>query len=227
MIAALAIGFVGSMHCVGMCGPLALFVTGKQKSSLVFILYHGGRILSYVLIGIVLGWLGYSIRMLQVQQVMTFTLGALLLLLYSIPHFRYRLEKHYYQSRFYSFIKQKLSQNISTKNRWVASGMANGFLPCGLTYVAAVSTVATGGLADGILFMFLFGLGTIPALLLVTVVGRTFGSTKWKRLIPGAVSLVAILSGCLLILRGLLISSPDFNQMVQAKAAGLITVCGL
>ena len=226
MIAALAIGFVGSLHCVGMCGPLVLFVTGKQKSHSVFMLYHGGRILSYVLLGIVLGWLGYSIQMLQVQQVMTFTLGALLLLLYSIPSFRNRLERFYYQSKFYCFVKQRLSQNISTKNRWVASGMANGFLPCGLTYVAAASAVATSNFGNGILFMLLFGLGTIPALLLVTM-GGSFVSIRLKRLIPSAVSLVAILSGCVLILRGLLISSPDFNQMVQMKAAGLITVCGL
>lgn len=226
MIAALAIGFVGSLHCVGMCGPLALFVTGKQKSPLVFMLYHGGRILSYVLLGVFLGWLGYSIQMLQVQQVMTFTLGALLLLLYGIPNFRNRLEKRYYQSKFYGFIKQQLSQNISKKNRWIASGIANGFLPCGLTYVAAASAVATGGFANGIIFMLLFGLGTIPALLLVTM-GGALVSTRLKRLIPGAVSLVAILSGCVLILRGLLISSPDFNQLVQTRAAGLITVCGL
>lgn len=189
-------------------------------------LYHGGRIFSYMMLGILLGGLGYSMQMLHVQQVITFSLGGSLLLLYSIPNLRNRLERFYYQSKFYRFIKQKLSRNLSTKNRWIASGVANGFLPCGLTYVAAASAVATGGFASGILFMLLFGLGTVPALLLVTM-GGSLVSSKMKRLIPGAVSFVAILSGCVLILRGLLISSPDFNQMVQTKAAGLITVCGL
>jgi sulfite exporter TauE/SafE len=226
MIAAFITGFVGSLHCIGMCGPLTLFVMGKRKTPTVFFLYHGGRILSYVLLGMLLGTLGYSLELFEVQQVVTFTLGILLLVLYSIPSFRHRLEQFYYQSRFYEFVKQRLSNNLSKKNRWVVSGMANGFLPCGLTYVAAASAVALGGFGTGILFMLFFGLGTIPALMLVTM-GGSLVSQRLKKLIPGAVSLIAIVSGCLLILRGMLLASPDFNQLVQTKAAGLITVCGL
>ena len=226
MITALVIGFVGSLHCVGMCGPLTLFAMGKNRSSAAFGLYHGGRIISYILLGAVLGALGYSLQMFQTQQFVTFFLGIVLLLLYGIPALRNRLERFYYQSNFYQFVRQKLSNSISKRNKWVFSGMANGFLPCGLTYVAAASAVARGGFGDGILFMSLFGLGTVPALLLVTI-GGSLVSQRLRKLIPGAVSFIAIISGSLLIVRGLLISSPDFNQLVQAKAAGLITVCGL
>ncbi len=226
MITALIIGFVGSLHCVGMCGPLTLFAMGKNRTSAAFTLYHGGRIISYALLGSVLGILGYSLQMFQTQQFVTFFLGVLLLLIYGVPKFRNKLERFYYQSSFYQFVRQKLARSISKRNRWVFSGMANGFLPCGLTYVAAASAVARGGFAEGILFMLLFGLGTVPALLLVTA-GGSFVSQKLKKLIPGAVSFIAIISGSLLIIRGLLISSPDFNQLVQTKAAGLIVVCGL
>ncbi|MEP5610794.1 MAG: sulfite exporter TauE/SafE family protein [Cyclobacteriaceae bacterium] len=226
MISALIVGFVGSLHCIGMCGPLTLFVMGKNRSPRVFFFYHGGRIISYVLLGIILGFLGHSLQLFKAQQIVTFALGVSLLFLYGIPNLRNRLEQFYYQSQFYRFIKQRLSKNLSKGNRWVMSGVANGFLPCGLTYVAAASAVAVGTFGKGIVFMLFFGLGTIPAMFLVAF-GGAWGSAQFKKLIPGAVSFVAIASGCLLIIRGLLITSPDFNQLVQARAAGLITVCGL
>ena len=65
MIAALVIGFVGSLHCMGMCGPLALYVTGNQRSPAAFVRYHGGRLLSYMILGALLGWVGYSVQLLQ------------------------------------------------------------------------------------------------------------------------------------------------------------------
>lgn len=226
MTAALIIGFVGSLHCIGMCGPLNLFMMSKNGSVGTFALYHAGRIFAYALLGIILGLIGHSLQLFQVQQVMTFTLGALLLLLYGIPKFRNTLERFYYQSVFYQKLSKWLSGNLTKKNRWIGSGIANGFLPCGLTYVAAASAVALGSLGNGILFMVFFGLGTVPALMMVAF-GGAWASQRLKKVIPGAVSFIAILSGSILILRGLLISLPDFNQMIQANAAGLITVCGL
>lgn len=226
MIAALIIGFVGSLHCVGMCGPLSLFMVSKNPSFGGMGLYHTGRIFSYVLLGLFLGWLGYSIELFHAQQLVTITLGALLIILYSVPQLRNQLERFYYQSKLYHFAKAKLMQGLSGKSRWLFSGMANGFLPCGLTYVAAAGSVALGGFVDGALFMLLFGLGTIPALAAVSL-GGMYSSKTIKKIIPRAIPVIAIASGCLLIMRGLLLASPDFNQLVQAKAAGLITVCGL
>ncbi|MEQ9404061.1 MAG: sulfite exporter TauE/SafE family protein [Cyclobacteriaceae bacterium] len=226
MIGALIIGFVGSLHCVGMCGPLTLFMMGENRSLATFSMYHGGRVAAYILLGVLLGTLGYSLQLFQLQQFITFALGALLLLIYAVPKFRNGLEKFYYNSGFYHYIRQRLSGRLSGRKKWSLSGFANGFLPCGLTYVAAAGAVASGSIGNGMLFMLFFGLGTVPALFLVAF-GGSWVTGKFRKLIPGAVSFVAILSGCLMIIRGFLISSPDFNQLVQAKAAGLITVCGL
>ena len=79
---------------------------------------------------------------------------------------------------------------------------------------------------DGIYAMLLFGLGTLPALVLVAFTGSWLGQ-KFSGLIPKAVTGIALVSGLLLVIRGLLITSHDFNELVQAKAAGLITICGL
>lgn len=226
MIAAFVIGFVGSLHCLGMCGPLNLLMIGKSRSLGSFLLYHSGRISVYVLIGLILGILGFSLALFQAQVVVTFIAGASLLLVYGIPGIRGRVERAYYRSRFYQFIRRNLTKNLDKRNRWFLSGVANGFLPCGLTYVAAAGAVVMGSLIEGALFMTFFGLGTMPALSLLTLTGA-LSSDRLRKIIPNTISVVAVISGGILVLRGLLISLPEFNQMVQANAAGLITVCGL
>ena len=226
MISALVIGLVGSMHCVGMCGPIMMTFAGPKQSVFTFGLYHIGRITSYLLIGGFLGLVGESLHFFQLQQVLTIALGVVLLVIYTIPAFRNRLEKWYFQSAMYRQVSKVLALNLSKKRRWLVSGMANGFLPCGLTYVAAAGAVALGDFVQGALFMLIFGLSTVPALAVVAL-GGSWISTRFKTYIPRSVSLIAVLSGVIILLRGLLMTFPDFYQMVRTHAAGLITVCGM
>lgn len=226
MIGALAIGFLGSFHCVGMCGPIMMAFMGPRQSKMGFLTYHAGRILTYVLIGAVFGLIGASFRLFQFQQIVTFVLGVMLLLLYGIPSMRHALERTYYESTFYRYLKGFLGRNLSTRKRWFLSGVANGLFPCGLTYIALAGAIALGDVFQGALFMIMFGLGTLPALVLVSFTTESI-ALRFKHLIPRTTSFIAMVSGMILILRALLISFPDFNQMVQANAATLITVCGL
>ncbi len=226
MIGAFIIGLFGSLHCVGMCGPVMLAFMGSKQSKVGFALYHTGRILTYVLIGALLGLLGATVAMFELQKIMAFVLGFGLILLYGIPSVRHGLERYYYESGFYRLLKSFLTKNLSLKKRWFLSGAANGFFPCGLTYVAAAGATAIGNPWEGAVFMVLFGLGTLPSLIVLSFAGNIF-TNRLKSLIPRSVSIIAILSGSIIIMRGLLTSFPAFNQMVQANAAGLITVCGL
>lgn len=226
MIGAFIIGLFGSLHCVGMCGPVMLAFMGPKQSKSGFALYHTGRILTYVFLGVLLGLIGATAAMFQLQKVMAFVLGFGLIILYGIPSIRHTIERFYYESRFYQVLKSFMSRNLSTRKRWFLSGVANGFFPCGLTYVAAAGAVAFANPFQGALFMVLFGLGTLPALTVLSFAGNIFFQ-RLKSFIPRSISFVAILSGSLLIVRGLLTTFPQFNQMVQANAAGLITVCGL
>lgn len=226
MIGAFIIGLFGSLHCVGMCGPVMMAFMGPKQSKSGFALYHSGRILTYVLLGIFLGLIGATVALFQIQQVLAFVLGFGLILLYGIPSVRHRLERFYYESKFYQLLKSFMSNNLSMRRRWFLSGVANGFFPCGLTYVAAAGAVALADPFQGAVFMILFGLGTLPALVALSFAGNVF-SGRIKLLIPRSVSIIAILSGFILILRGLLSAFPQFNQMVQANASALITVCGL
>lgn len=226
MIGAFIIGLFGSLHCVGMCGPVMIAFMGSKQSKVGFTLYHLGRILAYVLIGFLLGLIGASVILFQFQQVMVFILGLALLVLYGVPSLRHGLEKMYYESHFYFFLKSFLSKSLSMRNRWFLSGVANGFFPCGLTYVAAAGAIVLGGPVEGAFFMVLFGLGTVPALIAVSFAGNKLFAS-FKNLIPRTVSALAMVSGTIMLLRGLLSVFPNFNQMVQANASALITVCGL
>ncbi|MEQ8904146.1 sulfite exporter TauE/SafE family protein [Ekhidna sp.] len=226
MIGAFIIGLFGSLHCVSMCGPVMMAFMGPRQSKTGFVMYHSGRILTYVLIGLILGLIGATVALFQLQQILAFVLGFGLIVLYGIPSIRHQLERFYYESKFYHFLKSFLSKNLSMRKRWFLSGIANGFFPCGLTYVAAAGAVAIGNPLEGASFMVLFGLGTLPALITLSFAGSVF-SRRLNALIPRAIPVIAIISGSILIMRGLLSTFPQFNQMVQANAAGLITVCGL
>jgi len=173
----------------------------------------------------VLGSIGSFISVLKIQQVATLVLGVVVLLLYGIPVIRNKVERFYYQSRFYHFIKNIISRNISRKRRWFLSGVANGFFPCGLTYIAAAGAIAMSGLGQGALFMLLFGLGTVPGLLMLQFSGN-YLLKKFKGAIPRSLNFVALLSGLLLIYRGTMMSFPDFDAVLRDSAMALITVCG-
>lgn len=226
MIGAFIIGLFGSLHCVGMCGPVMMAFMGPNQSRKGFALYHSGRILAYVLIGGVLGLLGATVALIQLQKILAFFLGLVLILLYGVPSIRHRLERFYFESSFYQFLKSFLSRNLSIRKKWFLSGVANGFFPCGLTYVAAAGAVALANPLEGVVFMMFFGLGTLPALIALSFTGNIF-SLHFKAIIPRSIPIIAIVSGLILFIRGLLITFPQFNQLVQANATGLITVCGL
>ena len=210
MISAFLIGLLGSLHCVGMCGPVMLTFTGFQNGSGSLLLYHTGRILSYMLMGLLLGTFGSFFSFLKIQQVTVLLLGVGIIFLYGIPRIRNNLEKFYYQSRFYKWIRSIISKNLSTKQRWFFGGVANGFFPCGLTYVAAAGAIVISNFWLGGVYMLLFGLGTIPALFAIQFSGSFFVN-KIKALIPKSMYVVALLSGGAMIYRGIAMSFPDFE----------------
>ena len=225
MIGAFLIGLMGSLHCVGMCGPVMLAFNGANQRPSGFFLYHTGRISSYLIIGLLLGSIGSFISILKVQQIATLLLGVVIILLYGIPSVRNSVEKFYYQSRFYHLIRSMISKNISRRRRWYLSGVANGFFPCGLTYIAAAGAIAMSGFWEGTLFMLLFGIGTVPGLLILQFSGN-YLLKRFKGAIPRSLHFVALLSGLILVYRGTMMSFPDFDARVRESAINIITVCG-
>lgn len=227
MISAFLIGLLGSLHCVGMCGPLMITFTGKSGKNpfVTFGLYQTGRLSVYILIGLLFGVLSTSLFFFEFQQTGSIILGLMIVAVYAFPKWRNKVEGWYYHSRFYGLVKKKLTGYYTSKARWLAAGALNGLLPCGMIYLAAAGATLAGSLGDSVLFMLMFGLGTIPAL---------FGLTYVSRKLPALISKMsyfitplALISGALLIFRGFTTQNPDFNKLIQAHIMNVVTACGM
>jgi sulfite exporter TauE/SafE len=219
MLTALILGTVGSLHCVGMCGPivLALPQTGSQ-SKLSFLsgrlVYNLGRIITYFILGLIFGSLGQVISLAGFQTTLSVVLGVLILASLFLP------------------LNQTLNV-INTSPIWgntlgklfkkksfsalAGIGLLNGLLPCGLVYTALAGAVAAGDSLYGALFMFVFGLGTIPALIVVSIVGR-ITKINWQGLIKKALPATMFILGTLLILRGLSLDIPYISPDLRNSA---------
>lgn len=226
MISAFLIGLFGSLHCVGMCGPLMLsFTPGRgQGATGSFVLYHMGRVIVYATLGILFGALSSSIAFFFFQRYFSLILGLLVIAIFAFPKIRNRFEGWYYHSSLYQSIKTLLTRQFSRKSRWFFSGALNGFLPCGLVYLAAAGAMMSHSVLDGMLYMLLFGLGTIPLLAVLK-----FGVSTSQRLTRSFNNLttpIALVAGLIMVLRGFLVTEPDINQLIQAQIMNVVSACG-
>jgi sulfite exporter TauE/SafE len=168
LIAAFILGFTGSLHCIGMCGPIAMMVGGKaQQHVLVYrLLYNIGRTLTYVAMGVVVGLLGKIIQWGSVQGKISIGMGVLILVLLAIP----RVQTYFLPSlsKIVLRLKQSFGRQLQSKkfSSALLTGIFNGFLPCGLVYAALAIALVQADLTSSALAMALFGLGTIPAMIM-------------------------------------------------------------
>ncbi|MFK8006299.1 MAG: sulfite exporter TauE/SafE family protein [Saprospiraceae bacterium] len=213
--AAFTVGLFGSLHCVGMCGPIAaaLPYPSEQKTQLLvsILLYNSGRILTYGFLGLIFGLLGATFSMAGFQQVVSISLGVFFLL---AGIFSFNLEKILlkwnWTSRIFFFVKSQLSIFLQKKSlrSLFFIGVMNGFLPCGLVYVALAGAIASGSILEGMMWMILFGLGTIPLMAVAGISGK-WVSISLRNFFKKTYPFVLIIFALLLIVRGLNIEIPE------------------
>jgi len=204
---ALILGFLGSAHCILMCGPIAMMVpgsTGKNRLAAA-LLYNGGKILSYVLIGLFFGLATAFITSFKIQSIITILGGAIITLLAFTPAILNLAEKKGFKL-FNSVInfKNQLSQSLD-KNRLeygLYIGFLNGFIPCGLVYIAAIGAIVQPNLLDTALYMVFFGLGTLPMLSAIILTSSLLKS-KFKLHSSKIKFAGFLLVGCFMIWKGI------------------------
>jgi sulfite exporter TauE/SafE len=211
---ALILGLAGSFHCIGMCGPIAFVLpvskASKGKATLQTAAYHIGRLLSYALIGLLFGLLGKGLYLAGFQQRLSILMGIVMIILILLP--LKLLNKLTPIRPFTSGISQlKKALGVYLKKDSLYSlftiGFLNGFLPCGLVYMAVVGAISMGNHVTGMVYMLLFGLGTVPMMTLAIFAGnfvKVSIRTKFQKIIPTLVVIV----GILFILRGLGLGIP-------------------
>lgn len=207
-LSALVMGLVSNFHCLGMCGPIALMVpvVGESNTSrwLSVLVYNLGRIMTYGVLGLLFGFFGYGLSLAGIQQPLSIALGSLIILVALLQHFYPKLKgmkipgigvftklKSAFHKRF---------QKRSYQSNFIL-GSLNGLLPCGMVYLALVGSIATGDALNGMFFMMMFGLGTVPVMLF-TPLFKEFLMRKTKIQFSKVVFVFALCFGSLLILRG-------------------------
>lgn len=166
---ALLIGITGSLHCAGMCSPLLMAVTNLTKSVVINrLLYNGGRILTYALLGSLFSGAGTFLPISSYQNLLSLLFGTVIIVMavlrFGNPRIPYLFPL---VNQLTSFLKEKFAFFLSRKTFGAVfiMGMLNGFLPCGMTLIALSYCLLLTGPVDGFNFMLLFGVGTLPVML--------------------------------------------------------------
>jgi len=224
------IGLLGSLHCVGMCGPIALAlpIVGNSKAALIVsrLLYNFGRILTYTFFGFIFGLIGDRIQLFGLQQIVSILLGSLIILRLIIPQ-KYSFTKLHFFQRTVGKLKQEFSKMFgknSMKSLFVI-GLLNGFLPCGFVYVGIAGAIATGDALKGAAFMSLFGLGTLPIMFAASLFSSVL-SLKARLNFRKAIPVFSFIIGILFILRGLNLGIPYVSpKMTSHQTTTEIDCC--
>ena len=211
LVSGLALGLAASGHCMMMCGPLALALGGTlARASRVdrvrtVALYHAGRALIYLLLALPAGVIGQTLAWSGFSRGLSIVAG-LLLLAAAAGILHTPLAGSLARS-----VGAAASRGCAAALRWrrvhpisgsLASGAANGLLPCGLVYAAIAAATGLGDAGDAAVLMAGFGLGTMPALVAMSVAPAWVPITvrrRMSRLRPWLLAATAVL----LIARGL------------------------
>lgn len=229
---ALVLGFLGSFHCIGMCGPIALAVGGNKGQTFLWnkIIYNLGRSLTYAFLGLIIGSLGFSLSLAGVQQGISITMGVLVVLLSVSYKKADRFLTIPALSGIVTWVKSHLARNLKSGSKlaFFATGIVNGLLPCGMVYIALVVAMGMQSPLSGAAYMFFFGIGTIPMLLGLMVSGSLLPAMR-RQQVQKAIPYLGILIGVLMVFRGLGLGIPGFSPELATFDYGTqqveITMC--
>ncbi len=224
---ALIMGFAGSLHCAGMCSPLAMAVTSQKPFLLSKLIYNTGRIFTYGILGGIAASFGSLFMITPYQGVISFVIGAVFLLIgmgaisgFRIPfvttalaHFTGRLK-----NLFHFWLNKK--NNLAV----LIMGMLNGLLPCGLTYLAMTYCFIMPAMMEGFWFMILFGAGTWPVMIGFTWL-LSIGFGKIKMNYQRITTIVFITIGVWLLARVVINHPMDNHLHLFGQTASEEVIC--
>jgi len=223
ILTAFFVGLLGSFHCIGMCGPIAIALPVSNSNNLSFVagrlLYNLGRVVTYSFLGAVFGLLGSRLIISGFQQSVSIALGIAIVIAVLIPpKYKAKISQHNLVQKITLPLKSGISDLFKqgTFSTMFLIGILNGFLPCGLVYVALAGAVASGDAISGSAVMILFGLGTIPTMFAATIFGK-FINLNIRRKISKAIPVFALVLGLLFILRGMGLGIPYLSPTISVQ----------
>lgn len=228
---ALIFGLVSSLHCIGMCGPIVLMLpldrTNTTTKTFQIILYHLGRLSAYAFLGLLFGILGRGFFIAGMQQQLSITVGILMIVIAIIPERQFA--KYNFSKPIYKLIgkvKTQLGNQFKKKSNSsiFTIGVFNGFLPCGMVYGALFGAIAMVEVHWSVLYMVLFGIGTIP-LMSIMAYATNWISNSFRSKLQKVIPVVLVLVGVLFIIRGLGTGIPFLSPATQELFIGTGADC--
>ncbi|MDX8392775.1 MAG: sulfite exporter TauE/SafE family protein [Mariprofundaceae bacterium] len=206
----LGMGFLGSLHCIGMCGGLvaALSLTRPAIWWRGLITYQTGRVATYSLLGVLAGLGGMGLVEITgawLQRGLAFIAGFAMILFALnlggwLPDPLARITQAANQRLGLTRLVRDAAQRARAQG-WLLLGMANGLLPCGLVYAALAMALAAADVWHAWLMMLFFGFGTVPAMLFAPLLLNKL-SAGWRGRLLKFAAIMVIALGVLTMLRG-------------------------
>ena len=230
LLSALIFGLLGSFHCIGMCGPIAFMLpvdrSNQTKAFFQILSYHFGRIFTYALIGLLFGLLGKGFYLFGFQQQISIIVGVFMIVLILFPKLSNKIPLSKKISHIILKVKSSLGKELKKKGNdtFFTLGFLNGFLPCGLVYMALFGAITTSSALYGSIYMMLFGLGTIPLMTIFVYLGN-FTKNGFRKKIQKVIPIMVVFIGVLFIVRGLGLGVPYLSPEPVLQNA-LTTVSG-
>ncbi len=222
VITGFILGISSSLHCIGMCGPIAMALPLNRKSNATILSgalqYNLGRTITYALLGIIAGSIGLTVHTFGFLQWASIFAGILLILFAWRKLFSRIAILHAPNFFFSSKLNGLLGRIVKSDNPaklWMF-GALNGLFPCGMVYAALLNAILAGSPMNSSLAMISFGLGTLPAMLFVSfAIGKISKQRQqsFRRALPYILSVV----GIIVILRGMNLNIPYLSPRVTIQ----------
>lgn len=225
LVSSFILGIGGSLHCMGMCGPLALsvpFANDKGSKGMRLFTYYLAKALAYGSMGAVTGYIGKGFLLMDWQQGLSIAAGIFIIIWVLLPMLKTNKGSYIFQKQF-SRIFARMQQQPALRD-FFALGFLNGFLPCGLVYTALATATVSGSMAGGFTAMFLFGAGTAPALVILALLKNKMSVNIRKKFKPVSMAL-SFGIGLLLIVRGMNLGIPYVSPHIETKTQTVKGCC--
>lgn len=218
-IAAITLGLASNFHCLGMCGPIALAIPLNRSSKVSMIMgilqYNLGRILIYSVLGAIVGLFGITIQTIGVLQWVSIIVGVILIIYAWRKYFNQLFPSVHFNLGIASFLSSRIGPIAKSQNpfKLFLLGGLNGLLPCGMVFTALINAVLGGSPINSAFAMALFGLGTLPVMILIPFVANSITSSlrvKLNKAVPYLLTVV----GLLIVLRGMNLNIPYISPRV-------------
>jgi len=221
------LGLAGSLHCIGMCGPLVMLFplngTSKVLGLINSLVYQLGRVLVYVLLGLLFGAVFQIVDLKYFERYFSIGIGMLFFALW-VREVSNKTEST--QNSFQSIILNLFGKVLQLKSVFgmFLGGMMNGLLPCGLVYGALLAAFGTGTTQGSMIFMLGFGLATIPSMILLSFFKNAI-TMKFRQKLGKMLPWWLLILGIWFILRGLNLGIPFISPKFTGIHGGQQQCC--